>query len=63
MVIRTKEEPFQWSAVSTLALSGGKTGQMDSDWWMFLAGAGVLIGYLVLSALTEMGTKLPWRKK
>lgn len=31
------------------------------DGWMFLLGAGVLIGYLVLSAMTEMGTKLPGR--
>lgn len=36
--------------------------KMDSEWGMFLAGAAVLIGYLFLSAMTEMGTKLPWRR-
>ncbi|MBD1911520.1 MULTISPECIES: hypothetical protein [unclassified Leptolyngbya] len=35
---------------------------MDSEWGMFLGGAAVLIGYLFLSAMTEMGTKLPWRR-
>jgi hypothetical protein len=35
---------------------------MDSEWGMFFAGAAVLIGYLFLSAMTEMGTKLPWRR-
>jgi len=35
---------------------------MDNDIVIFLASAGVLIVYLFLSALTEMGTKLPWKK-
>lgn len=35
---------------------------MDSDWGLFLLSAAGLILYLVVSALTEMGTKLPWRK-
>ena len=35
---------------------------MDSDFVLFLASIGVLVLYLVFSALTEMGTKLPWKK-
>jgi hypothetical protein len=35
---------------------------MDNDVVPFLVGVGVLILYLVFSALTEMGTKLPWKK-
>lgn len=33
-----------------------------SDLLPFLVGAGLLILYLVFSAMTEMGTKLPWEK-
>jgi len=32
---------------------------MDNDLLAFCAGAGLLILYLIFSALTEMGTKLP----
>lgn len=35
---------------------------MDSDLLAFVGGAGLLIGYLLFSAATEMGTKLPWKK-
>lgn len=35
---------------------------MDNDLLAFLAAAGLLILYLIFSALTEMGTKLPWKK-
>lgn len=35
---------------------------MDNDLLAFLGGAGLLIGYLLFSAATEMGTKLPWKK-
>ena len=35
---------------------------MDSDLMAFLAGVGFLILYLIFSAATEMGTKLPWKK-
>ncbi len=35
---------------------------MNNDLILFLAGIGVLILYLIFSAATEMGTKLPWRK-
>jgi hypothetical protein len=35
---------------------------MDNDFIAFLAGAGLLIIYLIFSAMTEMGTKLPWKK-
>jgi hypothetical protein len=35
---------------------------MDNDLLAFFAGAGLLILYLIFSALTEMGTKLPWKK-
>jgi hypothetical protein len=35
---------------------------MDNDIVPFLIGVGVLILYLVFSALTEMGTKFPWKK-
>jgi hypothetical protein len=36
--------------------------RMDNDFALFLVAVGVLILYLVFSALTEMGTKLPWKK-
>ena len=35
---------------------------MDYDLLAFLAGVSLLILYLIFSALTEMGTKLPWKK-
>lgn len=35
---------------------------MDNDLLAFLIGAGLLILYLIFSALTEMGTKLPGKK-
>lgn len=35
---------------------------MEDDLLPFLAGVGLLITYLIFSALTEMGTKWPWRK-
>ena len=35
---------------------------MDNDIVLFLVSFGVLILYLIFSALTEMGTKLPWKK-
>lgn len=35
---------------------------MDNDLLAFLAGVGFLIVYLIFSAMTEMGTKLPWKK-
>ncbi|WP_414542878.1 hypothetical protein [Nostoc sp. CCY0012] len=35
---------------------------MDSDVLAFFASVGLLIIYLVFSALTEMGTKLPGKK-
>ncbi|NEQ81697.1 MAG: hypothetical protein F6K26_16020, partial [Moorea sp. SIO2I5] len=35
---------------------------MDNDIVLFLATVGLLILYLVFSALTEMGTKFPWNK-
>jgi hypothetical protein len=35
---------------------------MDNDLLPFLVGVGLLILYLIFSALTEMGTKLPWKK-
>ncbi|AVH67878.1 hypothetical protein NPM_6497 [Nostoc sp. 'Peltigera membranacea cyanobiont' N6] len=35
---------------------------MDNDLLAFLTGAGLLVLYLIFSALTEMGTKLPWKK-
>jgi hypothetical protein len=35
---------------------------MDNDFLAFLAGVGLLIAYLIFSALTEMGTKLPGKK-
>ena len=35
---------------------------MDKDLVFFFAGVAFLILYLVFSALTEMGTKLPWKK-
>lgn len=35
---------------------------MTHDLVPFLIGVGVLLLYLVFSAYTEMGTKLPWKK-
>ncbi len=35
---------------------------MNQELILFVAGVAVLIIYLVFSALTEMGTKLPWKK-
>ena len=35
---------------------------MDNDFVLFLVGVGVLVLYLIFSAMTEMGTKLPWKK-
>lgn len=35
---------------------------MNNDLALFLAGVAFLILYLVFSAWTEMGTKLPWKK-
>lgn len=35
---------------------------MDNDIVLFLVSVGVLVLYLVLSAMTEMGTKIPWKK-
>jgi hypothetical protein len=35
---------------------------MNNDFVAFGIGVGILILYLFLSAWTEMGTKLPWRK-
>lgn len=34
---------------------------MNDDVGSFLLGAGLLILYLIFSALTEMGTKNPWK--
>ncbi|MBN3870987.1 MULTISPECIES: hypothetical protein [unclassified Nostoc] len=39
-----------------------RTAFMDNDLLAFCVGAGLLILYLIFSALTEMGTKLPWKK-
>ena len=35
---------------------------MENDLIPFLAGVGLLVAYLIFSAATEMGTKLPWKK-
>ncbi|NJR75542.1 MAG: hypothetical protein HC773_21770 [Scytonema sp. CRU_2_7] len=35
---------------------------MDNEVVLFLLGASALILYLIFSALTEMGTKSPWKK-
>ncbi len=35
---------------------------MPDDLVPFLLGVGLLLAYLSFSALTEMGTKLPWKK-
>ncbi|AFZ37818.1 hypothetical protein Sta7437_4349 [Stanieria cyanosphaera PCC 7437] len=35
---------------------------MDNDVVPFLLGVAFLILYLIFSAWTEMGTKLPWKK-
>ncbi|ADI65350.1 conserved hypothetical protein ['Nostoc azollae' 0708] len=35
---------------------------MDNDLLAFFAGVSLLIVYLIFSAWTQMGTKLPWKK-
>lgn len=35
---------------------------MDNDLVAFFAGVSLLVIYLIFSALTEMGTKIPWKK-
>jgi hypothetical protein len=35
---------------------------MNNDVVIFIISAGLLVIYLVFSAFTEMGTKLPWNK-
>jgi hypothetical protein len=35
---------------------------MNNEITIFLISIGLLIVYLIFSALTEMGTKLPWKK-
>ena len=35
---------------------------MDKELIIFIASVSLLIIYLIFSALTEMGTKLPWKK-
>jgi len=35
---------------------------MNEDLGIFLISIAVLILYLIFSAMTEMGTKWPWRK-
>ncbi len=35
---------------------------MDKEVVIFLMSASAVILYLVFSAMTEMGTKLPWKK-
>lgn len=35
---------------------------MPDDFIPFLIGVSLLVVYLIFSALTEMGTKLPWKK-
>jgi len=35
---------------------------MNNEVVLFLISASVVILYLIFSALTEMGTKLPWKK-
>ena len=35
---------------------------MDRDLIWFFGGIGLLILYLIFSALTEMGTKFPWQQ-
>jgi hypothetical protein len=36
---------------------------MDNDVLALFAGIGLLVLYLIASALTEMGTKWPWDRK
>lgn len=36
---------------------------MNSDVLAFLISATLLIVYLIFSALTEMGTKIPWKNQ
>ncbi len=35
---------------------------MDNDLLAFFAGVSLLIVYLIFSAWTQMGTRLPWKK-
>jgi len=36
---------------------------MDNEKVLFIASVGILVLYLFFSALTEMGTKFPWKNK
>jgi hypothetical protein len=40
----------------------GLSETMNEDLLPFLLGVGLLIAYLVFSAMTEMGTRWPWKK-
>ena len=40
----------------------GVSNDMKEDLLPFLAGVGLLVLYLVFSAMTEMGTRWPWKK-
>ncbi|MEL6495235.1 MAG: hypothetical protein AAFQ41_08930 [Cyanobacteria bacterium J06623_7] len=44
------------------AITKNSQQKMQNDLIPFLIGVGLLIGYLIFSAATEMGTKLPWKK-
>jgi hypothetical protein len=41
----------------------GLSETMKEDLLPFLLGIGLLIAYLVFSAMTEMGTRWPWKKR
>jgi len=40
----------------------GQFSLMDQESILFLASVGLLMLYLIVSTMTEMGTKLPWKK-
>jgi hypothetical protein len=35
---------------------------MENDLFMLIGGMSLLVIYLIFSAMTEMGTKWPWKK-
>jgi hypothetical protein len=45
-----------------IVFTKGVSNDMKEDLLPFLAGVGLLVLYLVFSAMTEMGTRWPWKK-
>jgi hypothetical protein len=53
---------LKYAVFSKIKLENITIYSMDHELLAFFAGVGFLLIYLVFSAWTEMGTKLPWKK-